>query len=190
MNTGLILVDIQKDYFKDGKYELVNSEEAAICAKAILNYFRKRKWPIYHVRHISINQEARFFIPGTPGTDFHKACYPLEQEEVITKHRPDSFFETNLKDKLEEKEIDVLVVCGMMTHMCIDTTVRSANNYGYTVELIEDACATRSLEWHGMTVSSEQVQNAYMAALDGTFAKVYKKDEWMRRQEKEISVSK
>lgn len=48
----------------------------------------------------------------------------------MIKHRPDSFLGTDLKDKLEEKGIDTLVVCGMMTHMCIDTIVQSAVNYG------------------------------------------------------------
>lgn len=104
----------------------------------------------------------------------------MDGEEIIIKHRPDSFLGTSLKDKLEEKGIDTLVVCGMMTHMCIDTTVRSAVNYGYFVELIEDAVATRDLIWGGITVSAEQVQSAYMAALNGTFAKVQNADAWMK----------
>ncbi len=101
-------------------------------------------------------------------------------EEIIIKHRPDSFLGTNLKEKLEEKSVDAFVVCGMMTHMCIDTTVRAAGNYGYSVTLIEDACATRDLVWGGITVLAEQVQTAYMAALDGTFARVLKADAWIK----------
>lgn len=68
----------------------------------------------------------------------------------------------------------------MMTHMCIDTTVRSARNHGYSVALIEDAVATRDLLWHGITVPADQVQYAYMAALNGTFAKVQKADAWIK----------
>lgn len=66
--------------------------------------------------------------------------------------------------------------------MCIDTTVRAAVNYGYSVELIEDACATRDLKWNRNTVKAEQVQNAFMAALDGSFAKVLKADAWIKEQ--------
>lgn len=179
MKIGLILVDIQNDYFKGGKHELVNPEQAAIQANKILIFFREQGWPIYHVRHISTNPGAGFFIPDTAGADFYKNSCPLDGEEIIIKHRPDSFLGTNLKEKLEEKGIDALVVCGMMTHMCIDTTVRAAVNYGYSVTLIEDACATRDLEWRGITVPADQVQNAYMAALDGTFAKVLKVDAWI-----------
>lgn len=180
MKVGLILVDIQNDYFRGGKYELVNPEQAVIQANKILEFFRKQNLPIYHVRHISLNPDAKFFIPDTTGADFYKDCNPLDGEEIIIKHRPDSFFGTSLKDKLEEKGIDTLVVCGMMTHMCIDTTVRSAGNYGYSVELIEDAVATRDLVWGEITVSAEQVQSAYMAALNGTFAKVQKADAWIK----------
>ncbi|MPN46995.1 Peroxyureidoacrylate/ureidoacrylate amidohydrolase RutB [bioreactor metagenome] len=180
MKVGLILVDIQNDYFNGGKYELVKPEQAAIQAKKILTFFREHNWPIYHVRHISVNPEAIFFIKGTTGTDFYKDCNPLEGEEIIIKHRPDSFLGTSLKYKLEDKGINTLVLCGMMTHMCIDTTVRSASNYGYSVELLEDACTTRDLVWGGITVPAEYVQYAYMAALDGTFAKVQKTDEWIK----------
>lgn len=179
MKLGLILVDIQNDYFKGGKYELVKPEQAAIQADKILTFFRSRHWPIYHVRHVSVNSDAVFFIPDTAGVDFYKECAPLGSEEIITKHSPDSFLGTNLKDKLENKGVDTLVVCGMMTHMCIDTTVRSAKNHGYSVALIEDAVATRDLLWDGITVPAKQVQCAYMAALDGTFAKVQKADTWI-----------
>ncbi|WP_026891485.1 cysteine hydrolase family protein [Lacrimispora aerotolerans] len=180
MKVGLILIDIQNDYFRGGKYELVHPEQAVMQTNKILGFFREQNWPIYHVRHISINPGAVFFIPDTTGADFYKDCNPVGGEEIIIKHRPDSFLGTSLKDKLEEKGIDTLVVCGMMTHMCIDTTVRSAVNYGYSVELIEDAVATRDLVWRGITVSAEQVQYAYMAALNGTFAKVQNADAWIK----------
>lgn len=180
MKLGLILVDIQNDYFKGGKCELVNPEQAAIQANRILSFFRERGWPIFHVHHISIKPSSVFFIPDTEGADFYIDSYPQAGEEIIIKHKPDSFLDTNLKEKLEEKCVDALVICGMMTHMCIDTTVRSASNYRYPVTLIEDACATRDLKWGGITVSAEQVQCAYMAALDGTFARIQKADAWIK----------
>lgn len=183
MKTGLILVDIQNDYFKGGKHELINPEQAVMQAKKILTFFRGQGWPVFHVRHISINPGAGFFIPDTAGAEFYKETSPLDGEEIIIKHRPDSFFGTSLKEKLEGKGIDALVVCGMMTHMCIDTTVRAAGNYGYSVMLIEDACATRDLAWRGTIVPAEQVQNAYMAALDGSFANVMKADACIKEHE-------
>ncbi|MDF2514311.1 MAG: isochorismatase hydrolase [Herbinix sp.] len=182
MKLGLIVVDIQNDYFKGGRYELINPEKAALQANKILTFFREKGWPIYHVRHINVKTDAAFFIPGTAGSEFYRECCPFEGEEIIIKHRPDSFLNTNLNEKLIEKGVDTLVICGMMTHMCIDTTVRAASNYGYTVTLIEDACATRDLEWNGSTVPANQVQNSYLAALHGIFAKVLKADMWIKEQ--------
>lgn len=182
MKQALILVDIQNDYFKGGRHELVSPEQAAIQVKKILTFFREQGWPIYHVRHISTSPSASFFLPDTEGSEFYKDIYPLAGEQIIIKNRPDSFLGTSLKEKLDESGIDMLIICGMMTHMCIDTTVRAAVNYGYSVELIEDACATRDLKRNGNIVKAEQVQNAFMAALDGSFAKVLKADAWIKDQ--------
>lgn len=183
MKQALILVDIQNDYFEGGRHELVSPEQAAIQAKKILTFFREQRWPIYHVRHISTSPSASFFLPDTEGSEFYKDIYPLVGEQIIIKHKPDSFLGTNLKEKLDESDIDMLVICGMMTHMCIDTTVRAAVSHGYSVELIEDACATRDLIWNGNTVKAEQVQNSFMAALDGSFAKVLNADVWIKEQD-------
>jgi nicotinamidase-related amidase len=60
----------------------------------------------------------------------------------------------------------------MMTHMCIDTTTRAAADYGFKCLLAHDACATRALSFNGMHVAADNVQTAYLAALNGLFAKV------------------
>lgn len=180
MKQGLILVDIQNDYFQGGKHELINPEQAGIMAYKILSIFREKGWLVFHVRHISTNANAGFFLPDTEGADFYQLTSPRKGEDIIIKHTPDSFIGTNLKDKLEENGVDSLVICGMMTHMCIDTTVRAAGFQGYPVTLIEDACATGDLAWEGTTVSAKMVHNAYMAALHGTFAKVQKAEDWIK----------
>jgi nicotinamidase-related amidase len=65
-----------------------------------------------------------------------------------------------------------MTVVGMMTHMCVDTTVRAANDAGYKVTLIGDACATKDLEFDSARVSAADVQTSYLAAIDGSFAAV------------------
>ncbi|MDD3169805.1 MAG: cysteine hydrolase family protein [Eubacteriales bacterium] len=167
---------------KAERKELVNTEQAAEQAVKLLSFFRKKGWPVFHVRHLCTQPGAVFFLPDTEGSEFYHKNNPLTKEDVIIKHKPDSFLGTNLKEKLEEKGVEELVICGMMTHMCIDTTVRAAEGYGYSVTLIEDACATRDLEWHGNTIPAEQVQTAYLAAIDGTFARVIKADAWLREE--------
>ena len=117
VKIGLILIDIQNDYFRGGKHELFEPEQAALKAKKVLNFFREHQLPIYHVRHINTRPGASFFLPDTVGADFHETLQPLVGEEIIIKHRPDSFQETDLKEKLDLKNIDTLIICGMMTHI-------------------------------------------------------------------------
>ena len=79
-----------------------------------------------------------------------------------------------------------LVVAGMMSHMCIDTTVRAAQDFGYDVLLVDDACTTKPLQTRMGLVSATVVHEVFMASLDGTFASVLKTDACLAllRQEK------
>lgn len=182
MKAGLVIVDIQNDYFEGGKNPLVGSKEAAKQAKKLLEYFRANELPVFFVQHISLSQDAKFFAPDTIGAKIYDEIFPKEQEEVIVKHAPDSFYQTNLKECLEKEAVSQLVVCGMMTHMCIDTTVRAARNFGYEVTLIEDACATKDLVWNQNRVPAAVVQNAFLAALDGSFATIKTTDLWLEER--------
>lgn len=183
MKQGLLLIDIQNDYFPGGKYELEAPEKAAEETAKVLKYFRERNLPIFHICHINTSLNAAFLKPNSVGTEFFKTVAPKENETKIIKHSPDSFLKTNLKEKLEAKGITHLVVCGMMTHMCVDTTVRAAAKYGYDVTLISDACATRDLVWEDEVISAKEVQGAFLAALASGFAKVIKAEKWLKMQE-------
>lgn len=182
MKKGLLLVDIQKDYFPGGKHELLNPIQAAERAREILEFFRRNGLPVYHIRHISERPNASFFLEGTTGSEIHPICAPIEGETVLIKHRPNSFLGTRLKEELDSNRIEALVICGMMTHMCIDTTVRAANTLGYPVELIEDACTTRDLEWNGTTIPADLVEKAFMSAIDGSFGEVVRAKNWLEAQ--------
>ena len=138
--------------------------------------------PVFHIQHISTSKEAGFFIRGTSGVDIYNEVCPIEQELVITKHTPDSFFQTRLKKTLEDNNISHLVICGMMTHMCIDTTVRAARNFGYNVTLIEDACTTKDLVWGKNIIPASTVQRTFMASLNKTFADIMTADQWIKGQ--------
>lgn len=183
MKKGLILIDIQNDYFPGGKYVLNAPKKAAEQAVKILSYFREKGLPVFHVSHVNVNLNPAFFAPHSEGVEFFKDVAPLEGEIKVIKHSPDSFFKTDLKEQLDAQGVTHLVICGMMTHMCIDTTVRSASHYGYPIELIEDACATRDLLWEEHVIPAKTVQSVFMAALASGFASVDKADEWLSQQE-------
>ncbi|MGD8658184.1 MAG: cysteine hydrolase family protein [Desulfobacterales bacterium] len=122
MNTGLILVDIQNDYFAGGRMALVGMEEAAENASQLLAYFRDNQKPTFHIQHISTREGATFFLPNTQGVEIHVSVKPELDDPVIRKHYPNSFRETVLLDALERAGVDNVVICGAMSHMCIDAT--------------------------------------------------------------------
>jgi nicotinamidase-related amidase len=172
MSIALILIDIQNDYFPGGRMELFDSTEAAGAAARLLGCFRKASWPVYHIQHISSQPNAIFFLPGTPGADIHPSVAPLTNETVITKHYPNSFRETDLLERLKAAGIDQLLICGMMTSMCVDATVRAAFDLGFTCTIAKDACATRDLMLDGETVPARQVQIAFLSPLSAVYAKI------------------
>ncbi len=172
MKTALILIDIQNDYFDKGSMPLVGSVEASENAGLILDQFRKDNLTIVHIQHIAARPAATFFLPNTSGSGIHENVKPFDSEKVIVKHYPNGFRETELLDYLKNKNISDLVVCGMMTHMCVDATVRAAKDFGFNITLIGDACATKNLEIGGHIVQAEEVHKSFLAALNNFYATV------------------
>ena len=96
----------------------------------------------------------------------------IEEETVIVKHLPNSFYNTDLHQKLQEQGVKELIVCCMISHMCIDATVRSAVEHGYVCQVVEDACATATLQIEYKVIPAEHVHYAFMAALNSVYATV------------------
>jgi nicotinamidase-related amidase len=165
MTTALILIDIQNDYFPGGKGELEKPIEAATQARRLLDFFRQQKWPTVHIQHVATRPGAVTFLPGTDGVKIHESVAPLPGETIIVKHFPNSFRETNLHEHLQGLGIDRLVLCGMMTHMCVDAGMRAAADLGYPVLLAADACSTRALVYGEIKVPAQYVHAALLAAL-------------------------
>ncbi len=182
MEQVLLLIDIQKDYMTGGRYPLEGAEAAAQKAQEAMEAARDTIHHVVHIRHESLAENPAFFAPGSEGAQL--VLQPLEKEVVLTKHYPNSFRDTGLHELLSggDHPIEGIVIAGMMTHMCVDTTVRAAFDLGYTVTVLSDACATRALEQEGKTVSAPDVQTAYLAAFDGSFARVMTTEQWIEAQ--------
>ncbi len=177
MSIGLILIDIQNDYFPLGKMQLEGSEPAGQTAGRLLGFFRENKLPVFHIQHIAVRPGATFFLPKTKGVEIHQSVEPLDGETIIQKHFPNSFRETSLLQHLQRENIQQLVVTGMMTHMCVDATTRAATDYGYECLIAHDACATRSLKFNDRIESALDVHTSFLAALNGSYGKVMSADE-------------
>ena len=170
--TALIIVDLQNDYFQGGKWQLEGSEAAAANAARLLTAFRAKGLPVVHVRHVFASSDAPFFAPGSKGAE----VYPLVQEQpgeaVLIKQQINSFRDTELKQVLDQAGASQVLICGAMSHMCIDAVTRAAHDFGYSCAVAHDACATLALEFNGVGVPASQVHAAYMAALAFAYAKV------------------
>ncbi len=179
---ALVIVDIQTAYFPGGSSPLVKPEEAAEQAKKVLNLFREKDWPVVHVQHNSRAPGMRIYDGNDAGILVYPAVYPAKGETVITKAYPSSFLKTGLDSLLKSWDVDQLVICGMMTHMCVDATVRAAKDLGYDITLIGNACATKDLTINDDVISSENVHKSFLAALASYYAKVENADEFIEQQ--------
>ncbi len=177
MNTALILIDIQNDYFPGGKMELEGSEPASERARRLLDFFRDHNLPLVHIQHIATHPTATFFIPKTEGVSHRQNVQPRAAETVFQKHFPNAFRQTPLLDHLRAQKIDCVVIAGMMTHMCVDATVRAATDFGFQCLTASDACATCALVRDGNLVPAANVHNAFLAALNGPYGRVMTSDE-------------
>ena len=165
MNTALLVIDIQNDYFPGGKMELEGALAAGQKAGALLQCFREHGGQHIHIQHESRKPGATFFIPGTDGIRIHDLVAHFEGEPIVHKQYPNSFRETNLLEMLKNWGTERVVICGMMTHMCVDATARAAADFGFQVIVAEDACATRDLKYGDTTIPAELVHKAFLAAL-------------------------
>lgn len=176
MKTALIVIDIQKDYFPGGRYPLVNPLEAARKAYMLLQCFREHGGHHVHIQHISTEPDATFFLSGDRGTDIHDSAAHFEGEPIVYKHEANAFLNTDLLELLKNWEIERVVICGMMTHMCVDATARAASDLGFQVVVAEDACTTRDLQYGETTIPADYVHKAFLAALK-SYGKVMKSEE-------------
>ncbi|MBI5594384.1 MAG: cysteine hydrolase [Deltaproteobacteria bacterium] len=172
MNNCLILIDLQNDYFPGGMMELVGIQEATANARILLNEFRKTKSPIIHIQHISTRPGTTFFLPETDGVKINQMVAPQGNEIVVLKNYPNSFRDTSLSENLKAIKSNNLVICGAMSHMCIDATTRAAFDLGFNCIVAEDACATRDLNFKGKIIKASEVHASFMAALSAPYARV------------------
>lgn len=167
--TALLIIDIQEFYFPGGKMQLENPEQAGMNAGLILEQFRRMEYPVFHVRH---NFE--------PGGSIHQYVEPVEGEMVFSKEEVNAFLGTGLLTALENDSVTKLVLCGMQTHMCLEAAVRAAHDFGFECTVVEDACATRDLQYEELIIPARNVHYSTIITL-GSYAKVLGTEELLEQ---------
>ncbi|MEA2229843.1 MAG: hypothetical protein QOF04_3473 [Solirubrobacteraceae bacterium] len=177
MPRALVIVDIQNDYFPGGRMELVGAEAAAGHARELLSAFRETGEPVFHVQHLFDSDDAPFFAPGSDGAEIHPDVRPGAGEPLIVKHHPNAFLDTTLADQLHQAGVDDVVICGMMTSMCVDASARAAADLGFRTSIAADACAAPDLRSGDEVIPGGTVHRAFLAALGSLIADVRDTDE-------------
>ncbi|MES2629131.1 MAG: cysteine hydrolase family protein [Bacteroidota bacterium] len=179
MTSVLLLIDIQNEYFENGKMPLSGTKKAAANAAILAAHFREKTYPVIHIRHDE-GPDSEVFGSKTEGGKINDMVKPLKDETVIAKNQINAFRDTNLEDELRKHNPSRIVVAGNMTHMCVDSAVRAAADLGFDVTVVADACATKDLTFQEQTVKAADVHAAFLAALaGGGFAKVQSTQEFM-----------
>ncbi len=160
-NTCLLIIDVQNFYFPGGKWELENSLEAAANIRDVLNAVRKKGQLVVYICH---NSE--------PGIEIHESVRPVDDEKVIIKDDISCFKDTDLLEYLYANNIQRLLICGMMTHMCVEAAVRAGHDLGFVCQVIHDACTTRMVIFEDYIVKAIDVHNASLGTLSGNYAEI------------------
>ncbi len=176
---ALVMIDIQNDYFPGGKWPLVGIESAAGNAAKVMAAARAAGDLVVHVRHEFPTADAPFFAPGSKGAELHSTVRGIGDEPVVLKHHVNSFRETDLKAILDRHGVEEVIICGAMSHMCVDAGTRAASDLGYKCIVVHDACATRDQEFEGQVVPAAEVHAAFMAALRFGYAKLVSTAEYI-----------
>ena len=101
---------------------------------------------------------GRILVRGEPGHDIIPELYPAPGEPVIDKPGKGAFYQTDLELMLKNREIDTLLVCGVTTEVCVNTTVREANDRGFRCIVLSDCCASYFPEFHAAGLAMIKAQ--------------------------------
>lgn len=141
--TALVIIDVQLGMFDDSG-SVYNGNELLATIGALISRARISGIPVIYIQHDG--GENHPLRPDKPGWPIHSAIAPVKDDLVIRKRHPDSFQETGLQHELETRGLKCLIVAGIQTEYCIDTTCRRAYSLGYNVTLVQDAHSTWDTE--------------------------------------------
>ncbi len=164
-NTALLIIDVQNCMFNP-ELPVYNSETLLTNLKTLIAGARAAQTPVIYIQHCG--GPGAPHAPGEPGWEIYPEIAPLAGELVVQKTTPDSFYQTTLKDELTTRGIAKLVLAGIQTDYCVDTTCRRAMSEGYGVTLISDAHST----WDDSGLRAQQIIDHHNTVLGNWFATV------------------
>src|SRR5215475_8939167 len=195
--TALIIIDMQRDFLEPGGFGAalgndVSRLRAAVgpCG-AVLAAARQAGILVIHTREghrpdlsdappIKVERGdksmrigapgpmGRILVRGEPGHDLIPELYPVAGEPVIDKPGKGAFYQTDLELMLKNRGIDTLLVGGVTTEVCVNTTVREANDRGFRCVVLADCCASYFPEFHDMGLKMIKAQGGIFGSVSGS----------------------
>ena len=185
--TALLIIDMQRDFMEPGGFGETLGNDVSLLGRAVkpiasvLQAARNARMLVIHTRegHLpdlsaapraKIERGApslrigdpgpmgRILIRGEAGHDIIPDQYPAAGEIVIDKPGKGAFYATSLGDDLKARNVATLLVCGVTTEVCVNTTVREANDRGYRCVVLADGCASYFPEFHEMGLKMIKAQ--------------------------------
>ena len=184
VKQALIVIDIQNDYFPEGKYPLHKPELAMQETLKAMAIAKEKSIPIIHIQHLVPVEagEGLFFYEGSHGAEIHKEVIAAAPDApIITKQHADCFENTNLEETLQSLGVDEILLAlsnksnytilpGMMTHNCVTHTALSPAAAKYSPKVIEPCTCTRDAIGHLLALDSMQVRGIDIVSIETAFA--------------------
>ncbi len=168
---ALVIIDVQTaaDHPKWGPR---NNPEAEQRIADLLATWRGAGAPIWHIRHDSVEPGSPYR-PEQPTHAFKPESMPLPGEPVIGKNTNSAFIGTDFEQQLRDAGHERLVMCGVLTGHCVESSVRHAGNLGFETYVVSDACwAVDKTDLTGRHWPAEDVHQLSLAQMHGEFAQV------------------
>lgn len=162
-HTALIIIDVQVGIISDPDYPISEAEALLGKIRMLIDKAHASQAPIIYIQHTEDDQEI--LGRGNPGWAIHPAISPLDTDYTVTKKTPDSFHNTKLGEILTQLEIQQLVIVGLQTEYCVDTSCRRAFSLGYKTILVKDAHSTSD----SPVLSALQIIAHHNRVLGGSF---------------------
>src|SRR6202035_501794 len=194
--AALVIIDMQRDFLEPGGFgEALGNDVSRLQAavepcRQVLSAARRVGMLVIHTREghrpdltdaprhkVERGDPAnrigargpmgRILVRGEPGHDIIPELYPLTSEPVIDKPGKGAFYQTDLELMLHNRGIDTVVVCGVTTEVCVNTTVREANDRGFRCIVLSDCCASYFPEFHEMGLAMINAQGGIFGSVAG-----------------------
>lgn len=185
--VALLIIDMQRDFLEPGGFgEVLGNDVNRLSAiiptiKRLLQTFRELQLPVFHTIEghqpdlsdcppsklrrgnstLKIGDPGlmgRILVLGEPGNAIVPELQPIADETVISKPGKGAFYQTQLESYLHKQEITHLILTGVTTEVCVQTTMREANDRGFECLLVEDATASYFPEFQQSTLAMIRAQ--------------------------------